>query len=481
MNSMAHTPSRYIKKRNRPNGAAVAVLVVFVVLALVTAVFAFILVRNLVNSWTITDMPGAPQIEAGAGNPGADPNAIDPGVPLQPENNPVAEPWDGVSRVNVLFMGLDYRDWEAGETARTDTMILFTMDPVTMTAGMLSIPRDLWVPIPNFDYAKINTAYYLGEIYNLPGGGPQLAMDTVQEVLGVPIQYYAQVDFNSFMRLIDEIGGVRVIPVTDLVLEEFGGTGYRTPIYAGEPVTLTGAYALSYARERYQTDGGDFDRSQRQQQVIMAIRDRILSFDMLPTLISHAPALYNELSSGIRTNLNLSELLQLVTLALRIDPANITQTAIGPGETVHVITLDGQDAYVPIPDEIRVLRDQIFTTGGSTSPIAATLNDAAANMVTEGARISIQNGTLSSGLAEQTASYLAAQGLNVAEQTNAAEVNDVCSIYIYNGKPYTLSFLASLLGVDSAHIYNNYDPNASMDLVVILGNSWANNNPMGTP
>jgi polyisoprenyl-teichoic acid--peptidoglycan teichoic acid transferase len=73
------------------------------------------------------------------------------------------DPWDGASRVTALVMGLDYRDWEAGEGApRTDTMILLTIDPLSKTAGMLNIPRDLWVNIPGFDYDRINTAYRLG-------------------------------------------------------------------------------------------------------------------------------------------------------------------------------------------------------------------------------------------------------------------------------------------------------------------------------
>ena len=74
------------------------------------------------------------------------------------------KPWEGGERVTVLLMGLDYRDWEKGEgPPRTDTMILLTLDPVTETAGMMNIPRDLWVSIPGFDYGRINTAYPLGE------------------------------------------------------------------------------------------------------------------------------------------------------------------------------------------------------------------------------------------------------------------------------------------------------------------------------
>ena len=134
--------------------------------------------------------------------------------PLQSAEGPEAEPWDGSSRVTVLVMGLDYRDWEAGEIPRTDTMMLATIDPITKTAGLLSIPRDMWVTIPGFDHAKINTAYYLGEVYNLPGGGPALAVQTVEEFMGVQIDYYAQVDFAAFVKFIDEIGGL------DLKVEE---------------------------------------------------------------------------------------------------------------------------------------------------------------------------------------------------------------------------------------------------------------------
>ena len=86
-------------------------------------------------------------------------------TPLQPVGGPTPEPWDGASRVTLLVMGLDYRDWLAGEgPPRTDSMILLTLDPLNRTAGMLSIPRDLWVTIPGgFDNNRINTAYSLGE------------------------------------------------------------------------------------------------------------------------------------------------------------------------------------------------------------------------------------------------------------------------------------------------------------------------------
>jgi len=199
-------------------------------------------------------------------------------------------------------------------------MILLTLDPITNTVGILSIPRDMWVKIPGFDYAKINTAYFLGEINHLPGGGPGLAVETVEQFLGVPINYYAQIDFNAFVRFIDEIGGIYLVveePITVSII----GSNKKVHLEPGE-VTLPGDIALAYARNR-STEGGDFDRAARQQQVIRAIRKRIISFEMLPKLVTRAPALYRDLSSGISTNMTLEEVIKLAWLAIKVPEENI--------------------------------------------------------------------------------------------------------------------------------------------------------------
>ena len=134
------------------------------------------------------------------------PTTSAPDVPLPP-------PWDGASRVNILVMGYDFEaNWDPNTRlcpCRSDTMIVFTIDPVTHTAGMISVPRDMWVNIPGFNsYNKINAALYLGDAYKIPGGGAELAMKTVENFLGIPIQYFALIDFTTFTRMIDTIGGV---------------------------------------------------------------------------------------------------------------------------------------------------------------------------------------------------------------------------------------------------------------------------------
>jgi len=147
------------------NKLLVVLLAVFVVFAGAIAVGTFIFVRNFVATWDITDLPGIVVNSRQTPTPGEENDPVTSSNPVIPPQSlgPEPQPWDGASRVNVLVVGLDYRDWESGEGApRTDTMILLSVDPITKTAGMLSIPRDLWVNVPGFEPSRINGAYRNG-------------------------------------------------------------------------------------------------------------------------------------------------------------------------------------------------------------------------------------------------------------------------------------------------------------------------------
>jgi anionic cell wall polymer biosynthesis LytR-Cps2A-Psr (LCP) family protein len=180
----------------------------FVVTALVTAVFAFQFVRDVIATTDVFQLPGVSLHESDNG--GSIEDSVVSGS--QTDNTTTIttqeQEVDFSSRINVLVMGLDYRDWMADEgPSRTDTMILVTIDPVAKTAGMLSIPRDLWVNVPGYGQNKINTAYFLGEANRLPEGGPGLATQTVEEFLGIDVHYWAQIDFTAFIQFVDYIGG----------------------------------------------------------------------------------------------------------------------------------------------------------------------------------------------------------------------------------------------------------------------------------
>ena len=334
----------------------------FIVSLVLMGILLHFVVRDLTASYTGVGLnPFRPQTVATS--PVSEQVELTPtAVTLDVEPNP----WDGKSRVTVLMMGLDYRDWVAGESApRSDTMMLVTIDPITLKAGMMSIPRDLWVEIPGFGYNRINTAYMLGEAYNLPGGGPGLAMQTVENLVGVPIQYFAVVDFQTFERFIDEIGGIDVLVQQRVKISPIGRLSRWLD---AKPYHLDGPDALAYARVR-KNAGGDFGRAERQQQVIMAIMDRVIGLDMLPRLVARSPSIYQEVASGIRTNLSLEQMVSLAWLGVNVPKENIISGVIAPPKMVNFYTRpDGAQVLRFVPDEVRVLRDQIFVDTSAFGP-----------------------------------------------------------------------------------------------------------------
>ena len=476
---MSRVNARMARSRSSIDRLTLIVLIAFLIVATVTAILAFIWARSFFSTTSIIDVGNLPPVPGAQGGnqnsegPSGSNNPNVPAGPLQPSNSgPTPVPWDGSSRVTILVMGMDYRDWEAGDDVpRTDTMILFSVDPLSKTAGMLSIPRDMWVTIPGMENNKINTAYRWGELYSLPGGGPGLAMKTVEQFLGVPVNYYALIDFNSFVRFIDALGGLDMHIREEIVVDPIG-PGNTVTLEPGVQ-TLNGATALAYARNRY-TEGDDFDRSSRQQEVIMAIRDQILTFNMLPTLVAKSPELYQELSSGIRTNLSLDQVIRLAWLATEVDVDNIKKGIIGPPLQVEFATNpeDGQAILIPVPDQIRILRDEVFATGGPIGPQAFS-GDPVELVRTENARVFVRNGTTTAGLASKTSELLRGQSINIVGEDNANQAYGATQIIDYTGKPYTARFLIEHLNIPNARVLNRFDPNANVDIEIILGEDWA--------
>jgi len=446
----------------------------FLIAALITAYLTFIAVRDFVTSWELTSLPGVTiREDQPTSTPDASGVIQDVQTPLQPVGGPTPEPWDGASRVTMLVMGLDYRDWEAGLGApRTDSMILVTLNPLDRTAGVLSIPRDMWVNIPGFGYGRINTAYSLGEGAKLPGGGPALAMTTVEGLIGTPIDYYAQIDFNTFIRFIDEIGGVKVTIEKRIKVDTIGG---KTKLLRPGTQTLNGELALAYARAR-NTEGGDFDRAFRQQEVIIAVRNQLIRGNLLLSLISKAPILYQELSAGVRTNLTLDQAIRLAWLVRQIPKDNIKRGIIGPPNQVLLVeSKDGDKVLKPIADQIRLLRDTVFFHNRLDSPAASDLAPVD-RVKAEAPKIQILNGSTTTGLASQTLEFLQSQGIT-ADAGNAEQVYNNTTIFDYTGKIYTVQYLVDLLKISPNRIFSRYDPTSQVDVVVILGLDWTGINP----
>ena len=465
-------------------------------LGVILAALLWFLLSGFVACWQVTPLPGTPPpncstsaslLSAVATIPGAtavvptaSPTLSAPQIALPPA-------WDGASRVNVLILGLRGGDNNHGCPDCTDTMIVLTIDPISKTAGMLSIPRDMWVSIPGFNYNRINAAYTTGELFKLPGGGPALTIKTVEDFLGIPIQYYAQVDFTAFEKMIDDVGGICLdvpVKVNAGVLNEHG-----TTVVAPGHQCLSGKVALGYARARdvgQGIAGGDVQRSQDQQLVILAIRDKVLS--NLPALITQAAPLYSEISSGVHTDLSLDDILRLAILAKDIPLSSIQPGVIDYTMMIdQTTTINGLPADVlrPFPDKIRALVDKIFG-GGSLTP-AATGNQAQL-IQQEGARVLVINTSNVNGIAQKTADYLKSQGLNVIGTGNMADYPDKyyypplptrSMLIVHTGKPYAVKYLMTLMKFDSADQFQLvFNPAAPADIMVVIGADWAKTNPM---
>jgi polyisoprenyl-teichoic acid--peptidoglycan teichoic acid transferase len=463
-------------------------------MGLVLAAGLFLFSRGLVTCWRLTALAGIAPPSCGGQitvpvtttNPEGTPVVIGTAIPTT--NAPqvaLPPPWDGASRVTILIVGLDFGDWSADRAgpSRSDTMMLLTIDPATKTAGMLSVPRDMWVNIPGFGYSKINNAYAYGEGNKLPGGGPGLAVKTVENFLGIKIQYYAQVEFTTFEKMVDTIGGVCLtIPEEIKVGRTFEHSVTLKPGYQ----CLDGKSTLGYARNRY-TSNGDVDRAARQQQVILAIRDKVIQPANFLSLISQTPALYNELSGGINTNLPVADAMRLAVLAKDIPLNSIKQGVIDYTMMQDGFTnVNGQQLAIlrPYPDKIRELVDNVFG-GGSMQPLASGTIEQ--KMQAEAARVVVINGTGVAGMALKTSDYLKTQGLNVTGYGNIGDYPDTykppfpsrTTIIVHAGKPYVLQYLMALMKVSSSsQTIVDFNANAPEDIVVALGYDWGSTNPM---
>jgi hypothetical protein len=240
---------------------------------------------------------------------------------------------------------------------------------------------------------------------------------------------------------------------------------------------LDGELALAYARARH-TEGADFDRAQRQQQVIMGIRNQILNFKLLPMLIAKSGILYNQLSKGVNTNLTLDQAVRLAWLASQIPEDQIKKGIISPPDQVSFAeSPDGQQKVLkPITEKIRQLRDELFTSG-PVSPAATNLSPVDL-LKAEAAKVVVLNGSYTAGLAAKTSDYLVSQGINVTETGNAEVAPPSTEITFYNGKPYTVKFLVDLLKINPLRIFYVNDPTSPVDISLTLGNDWAQSNPL---
>jgi LCP family protein required for cell wall assembly len=269
--------------------------------------------------------------------------------------NPIASPNAGPGQpFTVLLLGSDDDSKFPADRVNTQSMILVRVDPTTKQATMLSIPRDLWVPIPGQGVGKISTAYNLG--------GPQGAISAVESNFKVHVDDYVWIGLNGLVKLIDQLGGVDVV-VTNPVMDDFYPSDlnsgaypydyYRVAVLPGA-THLDGVHALQYVRSRHGDLRGDFARSERQQQVLLAIKQQASQIN-----VADLPALANAMNGEIKTSISLDRLRQLLAVAGDFQGPHIHRVLLLPPYTSEGFAA-GQDVVFPDWAQILPLVHQSF-------------------------------------------------------------------------------------------------------------------------
>ena len=372
----------------------------------------------------------------------------------------------GKDRINILVMGLDRRPREGQSPSRSDTMFVLTIDPQTKTAGILGIPRDLYVDIPDGDGGyfedRINTALVYGEVNDYKGGGHQLAIDTVEHNLGVKIGHYVIIDFEGFKEVIDALGGIDVDVPTYVSDPTYSWTelpgDYDPQEFEPGLQHMDGEKALAYARIRQNSD--DLDRIQRQQRIIFAVMDKALSLNVL----RNALELWNKYKDAIDTDINDIQLAGFAKLAADISPEKISALSLGPATTPWM-TPQGAAVLLPSAEGIARIVQALFSDQ---------------QLLEEQAVVEVQNGTGEVGMADSTVKLLTNLGFPQQSLIAAAAPNgDVfpkTSIVDFSGqkKGYTLQKLADWLRVPAERIRQATAADEGLrtsgaDILVLLG------------
>jgi LCP family protein required for cell wall assembly len=235
----------------------------------------------------------------------------------------------------VLAMGSDERrdkngNVAGGDVPHSDTMILVAVDTTNKKARMLSVPRDLLVSIPGYgSNHRINEAYTIGETQHVSGGGPALAVRTMEQLTGIHIPYYAVTTFDGFRQTVDAVGGVQIDverPITDHQYP--GQTTDYMPVYVpAGPQLLDGERALEYVRSRHDDPLSDFGRNQRQQRFIDALARKMLQ----PERVTQFNQFMDIVKSSVRTNLSPAQILGMGRTMISVGKGHVQGYAVGPG------------------------------------------------------------------------------------------------------------------------------------------------------
>ena len=413
---------------------------------------------------------GSPSAAPTAGARTANPSASSAG-PV-----PTAAPIAG-GRLNILLIGADQRTED--DTFNTDTMIVVSIDTTTKQVAMFSLPRDtVDVPLAPGAAQNVFGSLYRGKINSLwsaathrgdlfPGNQAQRGFNALKSTLGnlygLQVDYYVEVNFDGFKQVVDTLGGVTInvqMPVMDDHYPGDDGRLHRVYIPTGIQ-HMTGSEALVYARSRHAST--DFDRAQRQQRVLLSLREQA----NIEALVTKFPALVKALRNAVHTDIPISQLQKLLPIAGDIDTSSIRSYVFSPPlyATEYMSDPTGLGrGYVIVPN-VQKIRTTV-ANAFRTDPKLEALREKVAE---EDGVAWVLNGTGQQGQASDIAAYLEYLGITASAPNQQPDLRGLSGtrIVIYNGAedrlPNTIKLLEQVLGVKTTKAV---DKTVRVDIVI---------------
>ena len=383
------------------------------------------------------------------------------------------EPIDrqGYDLMNILLLGSDGEITGDG-FRRTDTMIVLSINRTTGTAAMLSLPRDMFAYIPAWGMQRLNLAFARGENGGWNDGAFELIRQTILYNYGINVHYYALVDLTGFKEAIDLLGGVEV--AVDCAIQDLPLIGAEVPEEARRindegfyvldvgQYTLDGAEALWYARSRH--NSSDFDRGRRQQQVLRAAWRKALDTGRITSNLASLPELWNLGMEIVETNLRFEDIVGLMPLALNLNAGMIENFALV--RTYHTTpwqTPSGDYVQLPVYETLRPLLEDFYQPPTESQ------------ILLEGARIRVLNGTANASWDQVAASRLNWDGLNafgagVADRADYADT--ILTDFTGQSKGSSRSKIADILNVRPENVIIDPDANRDVDFEVVIGSNY---------
>lgn len=397
-------------------------------------------------------------------------------ISIENENTGIAEASDGSlpilnwederEPINILLLGIDRRPGYDPSYSLTDTIMVASIDPVEKRVVMFSLPRDLEVQYRWSD-VKINTVHFYGREEDNRGAGPAAVKEVVSGILGIDIHYFARIDFYGFRQVIDQLGGI-TIDVPEAVIDYSYPTdsyGYTTVRINTGIQQMNGEVALQYSRVRH--GSSDLERAERQQEVLVAAKDKAIDSSLgILTNPADLASFLEIIKDNFLTDIQIDEMIALADLARDIDTSNersVTSVVIGSPYIYHTPVAGKDWRFYP--------RDPSW--GAIQAHVQEMLTDPFLqdDLQLEAAGVRLENGTVAAGLASEAGAELTSSYPISLQNPVNADRSDYLNTVIYDMtgvKPRTLEFLEKYFNTTAIQP-ETYDTAETADIVVVLG------------